>query len=131
MADSRPISDFLSYFTFSFHFLEQMLGFPNGIFDQTSEQPFGQEEFVLRLNKRLDALKNAFLSESSPRPGVPSVVSGYRGKRQQLLAGVDVLVSARQNCQLAQMANTFEEALLEDSMIELSAVQDWELQQVT
>jgi hypothetical protein len=29
------------------------------------------------------------------------------------------------------MANTFEEALLEDSMIELSAVQDWELQQVT
>jgi hypothetical protein len=58
-------------------------------------------------------------------------VSGYRGKRQQLLAGVDVLVSARQNRQLAQMANTFEEALLEDSMIELSAVQDWELQQVT
>jgi hypothetical protein len=62
MADSRPISDFLSYFTFSFHFLEQMLGFPNGIFDQTSEQPFGQEEFVLRLNKRLNRhLDLAFL----------------------------------------------------------------------
>jgi hypothetical protein len=55
-------------------------------------------------------LKNLFLQESNPRSGLPSVVTGYNGKRQQILAGLDVLVSDQQTRQLKKMEETFDAA---------------------
>jgi hypothetical protein len=101
---------YVSAFTFSLRFIEQMLKFPGGIASHVSPSPYKKVEFLSHLQARNDLLKDLFLQESNPGVGLPSVVTGYNGKRQQILAGLDVLVSDQQTRQLRIMAEAFDAA---------------------
>jgi predicted ATP-dependent serine protease len=87
-----------------------MLKFPGGIASHVPPSPYKKVEFLSHLQARNDLLKDLFLQESNPRVGLPSVVTGYNGKRQQILAGLDVLVSDQQTRQLRIMAEAFDAA---------------------
>ena len=107
--DASPEAYVCAY-TFSLSFIEQMLKFSGGIATHVSPSPYKKVEFLSHLQARNDLLKDLFLQESNPRAGLPSVVTGYNGKRQQILAGLDVLVSDQQTRQLRKMAETFDAA---------------------
>jgi hypothetical protein len=110
MVYDAPPEAYVSAFTFSLRFIEQMLKFPGGIASNVSPSPYKKVEFLSHLQARNDLLKDLFLQESNPRVGLPSVVTGYNGKRQQILAGLDVLVSDQQTRQLRIMAEAFDAA---------------------
>ena len=94
MVYDAPPEAYVCAYTFSLRFIEQMLKFPGGIASNvSSSSPYKKVEFLSHLQARNDLLKDLFLQESNPRIGLPSVVTGYNGKRQQILAGLDVLVS--------------------------------------
>jgi hypothetical protein len=107
--DATPKA-YVCAFTFSLRFIEQMLKFPGGIASHIPPSPYKKVEFLSHLQARNDLLKDLFLQESNPRSGLPSVVTGYNGKRLQILAGLDVLVSDQQTRQLRKIAETFDAA---------------------
>ena len=110
MVYDAPPEAYVCAYTFSLRFIEQMLKFPGGIASNVSSSPYKKVEFLSHLQARNDLLKDLFLQESNPRVGLPSVVTGYNGKRQQILAGLDVLVSDQQTRQLRKMVETFDAA---------------------
>ena len=110
MVYDAPPKAYVSAFTFSLRFIEQMLKFPGGIASHVPPSPYKKVEFLSHLQARNDLLKDLFLQESNPGVGLPSVVTGYNGKRQQILAGLDVLVSDQQTRQLRIMAEAFDAA---------------------
>jgi hypothetical protein len=110
MVYDAPPEAYVSAFTFSLRFIEQMLKFPGGIASHVPPSPYKKVEFLSHLQARNDLLKDLFLQESNPGVGLPSVVTGYNGKRQQILAGLDVLVSDQQTRQLRIMAEAFDAA---------------------
>ena len=112
MVYDAPPEAYVSAFTFSLRFIEQMLKFPGGIASHVPSSPYKKVEFLSHLQARNDLLKDLFLQESNPGVGLPSVVTGYNGKRQQILAGLDVLVSDQQTRQLRLMAEAFDAATM-------------------
>jgi hypothetical protein len=110
MVYDAPPEAYVCAYTFSLRFIEQMLKFSGGIASNVSSSPYKKVEFLSHLQARNDLLKDLFLQESNPRVGLPSVVTGYNGKRQQILAGLDVLVSDQQTRQLRKMVETFDAA---------------------
>ena len=110
MVYDAPPEAYVSAFTFSLRFIEQMLKFPGGIASNVPPSPYKKVEFLSHLQARNDLLKDLFLQESNPGVGLPSVVTGYNGKRQQILAGLDVLISDQQTRQLRKMVETFDAA---------------------
>jgi hypothetical protein len=96
-----------SYYSFSATFISLMLHFPAGNVGSLFSK---ESAFFQAIRSRRESLKEVFLKESSPTPGVPAEVTGYNGKRQQILAGLDVLVSDQQTRQLRIMAEAFDAA---------------------
>ncbi len=71
------------------------------------------------------------MKESSPTAGVPAVVTGYNGKRQQWLAALNVLVSDPQDRLMVQMAERLPSASLDVVMAGLKEDQLAELNEVS
>jgi hypothetical protein len=116
-----------SYYTFSTAFISLMLQFqPENVGSLFSKE----SAFFQAIRSRRESLKNVFLKESSPTPGVPAAVTGYNGKRQQWLAAFNVLVSDCQDRLMVRMAEQFPSAsfdavmagLQEDQLAELNEV---------
>ena len=110
MVYDAPPEAYVCAYTFLLSFIEQMLKFPGGIASHVPLSSYKKVEFLSHLQARNNLLKDLFLQESNPRVGLPSVVTGYNGKRQQILAGLDVLVSDQQTRQLRIMAEAFDAA---------------------
>jgi hypothetical protein len=105
-----------------------MLQFPPGVVGSlfSKESAFAQ---VIRSHR--ESLKEVFLEESSPTAGVPAMVTGYNGKRQQWLAAFNVLVSDHQDRLMVQMAKRFPLASLDKVMACLQDDQRDELSEVS
>ena len=112
-----------SYYTFSTTFISLMLQFPGSLFSKESA-------FFQAIRSRRESLKEVFLKESSPTPGVPAEVTGYNGKRQQWLAALNVLVSDYQDRLMVHMGEQLPSASFELVMAGLQKDQQAELQEV-
>jgi hypothetical protein len=87
--------------------------------------------FFQAIRSRRESMKNVFLKESSPTPGVPAEVTGYNGKRQQWLAAFNVLVSDCQDRLMVRMAEQFPSASFDAVMTGLQDDQLAELNEVS
>jgi hypothetical protein len=122
-----------SYYTFSTAFISLMLQFPPGNVGSLFSK---ESAFFQAIRSRRKSLKEVFLKESSPTPGVLAVVTGYNGKRQQWLAALNVLVSNCQDRLMVRMAEQFPSAsfdvvmagLQDDQLAELNEVSKKETQ---
>ena len=118
---------FASYYTFSTTFISLMLQFPAGNVGSLFSK---ESAFFQAIRSRRESLKEVFLKESSPTPGVPAEVTGYNGKRQQWLAALNVLVSDYQDRLMVQLGEQLPSASLELVMARLQEDQQAELQEV-
>jgi hypothetical protein len=116
-----------SYYTFSTTFISLMLQFPAGNVGSLFSK---ESAFFQAIRSRRESLKEVFLKESSPTPGVPAEVTGYNGKRQQWLAALNVLVSDYQDRLMVQMGEQLPSASFELVMAGLQKDQQAELQEV-
>ena len=116
-----------SYYTFSTAFISLMLQFqPENVGSLFSKE----SAFFQAIRSRRESLKEVFLKESLPTPGVPAVVTGYNGKRQQWLAALNVLVSDCQDRLMLQLAEQLPSASFELVMTGLQEDQQAELREV-
>jgi hypothetical protein len=117
-----------SYYTFSATFISLMLQFqPENVGSLFSKE----SAFFQAIRSRRESLKEVFLKESLPTPGVPASVTGYNGKRQQLLAALNVLVSDCQDRLMLQLAEQLPSASFEHVMTGLQEDQQAELREVS
>jgi hypothetical protein len=122
-----------SYYTFLATFISLMLQFPAGNVGSLFSK---ESAFFQVIRSCRESLKEVFLKESSPTPGVPAVVTGYNRKRQQWLAALNILVSDCQDCLMVRMAEQLPLAsfdvvmagLQDDQLAELNEVSKKETQ---
>jgi hypothetical protein len=117
-----------SYYTFSATFIFLMLQFPTGNVGSLFSK---ESAFFQAIRSRRESLKQVFLKESLPTPGVLAAVTGYNGKRQQWLAALNVLVSDCQDRLMVRMAEQLPSASFEIVMAGLQDDQQAELNEVS
>jgi hypothetical protein len=117
-----------SYYTFLTTFISLMLQFPTGNVGSLFSK---ESAFFHVIRSRRESLKEVFLKESSPPPGVPAAVTGYNRKRQQWLAALNVLVRDCQDRLMVRMAEQLPSASFEVVMAGLQDDQLAELNEVS